>query len=470
MEDFLVSVVIFQRDLLESDCRAASLRDQFQSVGEDGKRGQPEKVHLQQAQLVDRHHVEGGYDFIVLSAMQRNQIGERPWRDHDPSRVHAGIAHHAFQFLRGLEQFPNLPIFFDGLAQLGGILDGLLQRNVELRRHHLGNAIHVGVRDVHGPANVFDCGLRGHGAEGDDLGHVVAPIFLCDVLNDLAPPVHAKINIDIRHGHALRVQKALEQQLMLQRVDIGDSQCIRDQRSRGRSAARSNRNVVLAGIADEIPDDQKISRKLHLLDDGEFALQALLVIGNGVLQLALLVQRPQSLQPPRKALAGDVYEVAVDGIARRNFKLRKRIRYFLQAHAATLGNIEGSREHLRRILEHARHFIVTLHEELVAFEFHAAGVVNRFAGLDAEHDVLGVGVVFAEVMAVVGGDQPQAEIFFELEEAGMDAMLHLQALVLNLKIEILFTENVGERSGGRARGVVIVLHQAFRDFAFQASR
>ena len=45
----------------------------------------------------------------------------------------------------------------------------------------------------------------------------------------------------------------------------------------------------------------------------------------------------------------------------------------------------------------------------------------------------------------------------------------LQALILNLKIEILFAENVGEGSGGGARGVVVVFDQAFGDFALQAA-
>ncbi len=351
----------------------------------------------------------------------------------------------------------------------GRIFDGLLQRDVQLGRHHLGDAVDVGVRDVHGAAHVFDGGLRGHGAEGDDLGDVVAAVFLRDVLDDFAAAVHAEIDVDVGHGHALGIQEALEEQFVLQRVDVGDAERVGDQRSGGRSAAGADRNVVLFGVADEVPDDQEISGELHLLDDAEFALQALLVVGDGVLQLALLVQRAQRFQAAGEAFAGDVNEVAVDGVAGRNFELRKRIGDFFQAQAAALGDVERAREHLGRIFEHAGHFVVVLDEELVAVELHARGVVNRLAGLDAEHHVLRVGVVFAEVVAVVGGDQRQAEIFFQLEEAGMDAVLHLQALILNLEKEILFAENVGVGSGGRAGGIVVAFRQAFGDFAFQAS-
>ena len=115
------------------------------------------------------------------------------------------------------------------------------------------------------------------------------------------------------------------------------------------------------------------------------------------------------------------------------------------------------------------HLVVVLDEELVAVELHAGGVVNRLAGLDAQHHVLRVGVVFAEVVAVVGGDQRQAEIFFQLEQAGMDAVFQLQALILNLEEEIFFAEDVGVRAGSRARGVVVAFDQALGDFALQAS-
>ena len=51
----------------------------------------------------------------------------------------------------------------------------------------------------------------------------------------------------------------------------------------------------------------------------------------------------------------------------------------------------------------------------------------------------------------------------------MDAVLHLQSLVLNFEKEIFFAEDVGERPGCRPGGLVVVLHQALRHFALQAS-
>ena len=48
---------------------------------------------------------------------------------------------------------------------------------------------------------------------------------------------------------------------------------------------------MLLGVADEVPDDQEVSGKLHLLDDGDFPRQTLLVFSERMLQPPLLLQR-----------------------------------------------------------------------------------------------------------------------------------------------------------------------------------
>jgi len=127
--------------------------------------------------------------------------------------------------------------------------------------------------------NIFDRGLGGHGAEGDDLGDVVAAVFLRDVIDDLTAAVHAEINVDVGHRHAFGIQEALEQQLVLQRIEVGDAQSVGNERTGSRSAAGANGNFALFGIADKVPHDKEISRKLHLLDDVQFAFQSLFVVG-----------------------------------------------------------------------------------------------------------------------------------------------------------------------------------------------
>ncbi len=147
--------------------------------------------------------------------------------------MHARVAHQPFQLKRRVDQLTHLYLILVGLLQWRGIVQGLVQGDVQRGRHHFGNAVHVGIGNVHGAAHVFDGCFGRHSAEGDDLGHVFAAVFLGDVIDHLAAPVHAEINVDIGQRNALRVQEALKQQLVLQRIDIGDAHGVSHQRACG---------------------------------------------------------------------------------------------------------------------------------------------------------------------------------------------------------------------------------------------
>src|SRR5208283_3183267 len=103
-------------------------------------------------------------------------------------------------------------------------------------------------------------------------------------VDDFAAAVHAEVNINVGQADALRIQEALEQQLMLQRIDIGDAERVGDERPGSRSTARAHRNVSLFGVADEIPHDEKIAGKLHLPNYVDLARQALLIIRERMFQ------------------------------------------------------------------------------------------------------------------------------------------------------------------------------------------
>ena len=90
------------------------------------------------------------------------------------------------------------------------------------------------------PQSLID-GLGGHGVEGDDLRHLLAAVLAGDVVDDLAAAVLAEVDVDIGHGDALGIQKALEEQHVLHGIDVGDLHGIGDQRAGCRAAARDRR-------------------------------------------------------------------------------------------------------------------------------------------------------------------------------------------------------------------------------------
>ena len=153
--------------------------------------------------------------------MQRHQVGERLGRNHHACCVYASVTNQPLQLAGGIHQLAHLGLIFVGSLQLWRVFQRLIERNVQLiGGHHLGDAIHFVVGNVHGAANVFDRRLGGHGPEGNNLRHLLAPILVGDVVNHLAAPVHAEINVNIGHGNAFRIQEALEQQLVLQGINV----------------------------------------------------------------------------------------------------------------------------------------------------------------------------------------------------------------------------------------------------------
>src|SRR5258708_28011678 len=180
--------------------------------------------------------------------------------------MHGSVARHAFQLVRHLQHFLQPGIFAYRVLNGGLLLHRLFQLDVELRGDQFRDAVHVSVADIKDAAHVFDCGAGAQGAEGDDLGYLFAPVFFGDVLDYLAAPARVKIDIDIRHADALRIQEPFEDQSVLQRVDVGDVHRIADQAPGSRAAARAHWNPARFREADEIPNDEKISGQLHLLN------------------------------------------------------------------------------------------------------------------------------------------------------------------------------------------------------------
>ena len=89
--------------------------------------------------------------------------------------------------------------------------------------------------------------IAAHGArlqlsEGDDLRDVVPAVVRLHIVDHFVAPVLAEIDIEVRHRHAVGIEKALEQELEAQRIEIGDGERIGDERACTRAASRTHRN------------------------------------------------------------------------------------------------------------------------------------------------------------------------------------------------------------------------------------
>ena len=128
-------------------------------------------------------------------------------------------------------------------AQLGRLLDRLVEADPERVGDQLRDAVDVAVGHAEHAAHVADRGARLELPEGDDLRDALAVVALAvvllgDVADHLVAPAHAEVDVDVGHRDALGIEEALEDDVVLDRIDAGDAEAVGDQAARPRSRAR----------------------------------------------------------------------------------------------------------------------------------------------------------------------------------------------------------------------------------------
>ena len=78
-------------------------------------------------------------------------------------------------------------------------------------------------RHAEDTAHVLDRGPGRHRAEGGDLGNALFAVLLLDVLDDLFAAVLAEVDVDIGRLGAVGIEEALEEQVVLERIDVADA-------------------------------------------------------------------------------------------------------------------------------------------------------------------------------------------------------------------------------------------------------
>ena len=443
--------------------RAGGALDDVQGVLDHVEVAQPEEVHLQQADLLDRLHRvlrHRAVDALAvgvgprrarrLGELQRHDVGQRAVGDHDRRGMDRGVADDALQPPGDVDD-----LLGRGLGVVGDP-QGLAGREAVLER---GRAAHDGLRDQLGQPvtgavvvaqdarRVAGRGARLHLAEGDDLSDPVGAVLLRHVADHALAPADREVDVDVGHRHPLGIEEALEQQPVAQRIDVGYRQAVGDDRSRRRPASGADGDPVLLGVAHEVPHDQEVGGEPHALDHAELHLGPFAGFGGDRVAIA----QPQSLPDARA-------QILVLFLASRCRVAGDELAPELELDRAPLGDLERAGQRLGPLGERAGHFLVGAQEELVGLK-RELGRGQRALGLHAQQRGVVVVVLPAQVVHVAGSHQGAAQLAGDADDSFVGLVLGGDAIGLDLEVDVVGTEGTDQLIGVRPGVSVSPFHQ-----------
>ena len=385
--------------------------------------------------IVGDHH--GGSVDAVLTAQTLEALGDID----DPGDIGVGVDHVA-KLARGLVAVEILRVLFEAVLQRGVPAH-------DQRRHRLRDLVANGVGVAEHTGRVAHGGSGLDLAEGHDLGDTVTAVHVSGVADHVVAVAGVEVHVDVGHRHARRVEKALEEEVVLDRVEIGDPERVGHRTASGGAATGPDSDVVVAGVADEIPGDEEIRREPHVVDNAEFVVETFddLVAEVG----------------PPTFVGAFVREVAeVLGVGREAFGQRKlgKLRFAeLDLDIAAFGDPQRVVARFGDLAEESAHLAGGLDVVAVAVELEAIGVAEQRSGLHAQQGVVGLGVVLMGVVRVVRGEDRRLDLASDLEQLRVSGALLGDALILQLDEEVVAPEDVLETSGVLERSIVLPLHQ-----------
>ena len=390
--------------------------------------------------------------------------------------MHAHVAGHALELARQLQQgfdilFLRLALGQERLFQqrirclIAALGTGWRQLQADARTRFIGNefadAVAKGVAEIQHPPDVAHRRARSHGAECHDLADGVFAIFGFDVIDNAFAVALAKVDVKVGHGDPLGVQKTLEQQVVLQRVQVGDLQGIGHQRTRTRAAPRPDRAAVGLGPVDEVAHDQKVTGKAHLDDGGDLKLQPLFVAG--ALAFAHGGVRVELRQALLQTLVRGVAEIGLRRHALAVHQGRGELRELWlvqhQTQVAALGNLQGIADSRWNIFKQGKHLRRTFEVLLAGEPAHAAGVGEQLTVGDADPRLVRLKVLRRHELNRLSGHHRQLHADCEGDCCGHMGLVIGPSGALQLQIKAV-GEDAGQLQSQHLRARAVALHQS----------
>ncbi len=396
-------------------------------------------------------------------------VPERALADDDARRVLAGVPGEPLELARLIEQLLDAGVAIVERLELRLDLERLGDRvrlGRRLARNEVRDLLRLRWRDAHAARHVLHHALALQLREGRDLTDARLAVLALDVGDDLVTPVHAEVDVEVRHAHALRIEEALEQKVVRNRIEIGDAHRVGDDRAGARAAAWAHGNSRLLRVANEVPHDEEVPGEVHLRDDVELRREAR-AVRRGVDALAL---RRELLDAALEPFARDVTEIPLGVVALGHDEAREHRLAELERHLATLRDLERGLHGLRVRREELRHLLGRLQVHLARAVVALLRLFERPPRLDARQIEVRLGVGALGVVDVVRGHERQLELAREPEQDAVDDRLLRQSVVLQLDVQAPRLERVAERREDLAAAPLALLEDGLRDQTAHAPR
>lgn len=221
----------------------------------------------------------------VVGSRYRYPVADRVTTNNEATSMNTCSSHGALEHLG----------IFDGVAlayirrefcllQFGGVLDGIGQIHLRSIRQSVRNRLTKGIRPVEWQflhtRHILDGVLGGHTAIGDDMGTILVSILIHHPSQHLASTIVIEVGINIRQVDTVRIQETLKQQVIFQRVNLGNAQAISHDRTCRRTTARTYHDTqLLAGSPDKVGHDEEVARETHGLHHMKLEVDMLVDIG-----------------------------------------------------------------------------------------------------------------------------------------------------------------------------------------------
>ena len=310
---------------------------------------------------------------------------------------------------------------------------------MKIVRDGFGDHVDLGVAHAEHSAYVADNGFCGERSEGGDAADMIFSVFFGDVFDDLSSAIVTEVRIKVGHADALGVQKTLEHQVETNGVNVRDANEISDKASRTRASPGTRRDGSALCIANKVGDDQIIFGISHARDDGKLIFYSFSVDRFGM----LLSENDFALGDLFiKALQRQTAEIIFGCFSRCRTEAGKIQLGKVKIKMAKIGDLLSIFDCFRITSEKRGHFFLALHIEFIRFKAEGSAVGNLVACLNAHQNGLRVGIVAAEIMHVVGGDERDPRILGELQQLSVNGFLLRDAVILYFEIIAVLSEQL----------------------------